>query len=93
MNSSSAEEHLEEQTPTHAWKAEAGVLGQRSMQAARDPPGQPGVGPGGVGPGGVGDGLAGASQVAGATFGQVSPLASQHGGDLTSSSGHEESSS
>lgn len=80
MNSSSAEEHLVEQTPTHAWKVAAGVLGQRPMQAARDPPGQPGVGPG-------------ASQVAGATFGQVSPLASQHGGDLTSSSGHEESSS
>ena len=93
MISSSAEVHLVEQTPTHAWKAVDGVLGQRPMQAARDPPGQPGVG--GVGFGGVGPGagLAGASQVAGATFGHCSPLASQHGGDLTSSSGHDESSS
>ena len=60
------------------------------MQAARDPPGHAGDGPGGVGPG---DGLAGASHVSGALAGQVSPLASQHGGDLTSSSGQEASSS
>ena len=80
------------QTPTQAWKAAAGALGQRPMQAAREPPGQPGVGvgPGGVGPG---DGLAGAAQVSGALRGQVSPLASQHGGDLASSSGQEASSS
>jgi hypothetical protein len=72
----------------------AGVLGQRPMHAARFPPGHPGVG---VGPGGVGvgpgDGLAGAAQVSGAFKGQVSPLSSQHGGDLTSSSGQDESSS
>ena len=76
------------QTPMQIWKAFAS-LGQRAMQAERDPPGQV-DGVGGVGPG---DGLAGASQVAGAISGQVSPLASQHGGDLASSSGHEASSS
>ena len=41
------------QTPTQAWKAAAGVDGQRPMQELRLPPGHPGVG---VGPGGVGDG-------------------------------------
>jgi len=84
----SADLHLAEQTSTQAWKAAAGVLGQTPMQAARLPPGHPGVG--GVGPG---DGLAGAAQVAGAFDGQVSPLASQHGGDFTSSSGQDASSS
>jgi len=48
------------QTPTHAWKAAAGVDGQRPMQAERLPPGHgDGVGPGGVGPGaGLSGGLA-----------------------------------
>ena len=47
------------QIPTQAWKAAAGVDGQRPMHAARLPPGQAGVGPGGVGDGpGVSGGLA-----------------------------------
>ena len=47
------------QTVTQAWKAAAGVDGQRPMQAVRLPPGQAGVGPGGVGDGpGVRGGLA-----------------------------------
>ena len=41
------------QIPTQAWKAAAGVDGQRPMQAERLPPGHAGVGPG---PGGVGFG-------------------------------------
>jgi len=55
------------------------------MHAVMFPPGQPlGVGPGGDG----GAGFAGAAHVAGAVDGQVSPLASQHGGEVISSAGH-----